>query len=63
MSTALPLSRTELAVAELAEMLARGREPEEIAGLGWTACADLMEQRRRWILEAEIAAAPSCIPD
>jgi len=58
-----PLSRTQRAVAELAEMVALGRPPEEIDALGWEHLAELMEQRRRLILQAEIAAAPSCVVD
>ncbi len=53
----MPLSRTELAVAELGELLARGREPAELEVLGWPNIAGLMEQRRRLILETEIAGA------
>lgn len=59
MSATLPLSRTELAIAELAEMVARGRTPEEVAALGWAFTAELMGQRRRLILDVEIADAES----
>jgi hypothetical protein len=55
----LPLSRVELAVAEAGEILAKGLEPGEIAERGWENLAGLMAQRRRLILEDEIAAAPS----
>ena len=51
----MPLSRSELAIAELGEMLARGLTPDELRDKGWDATASLMEQRRRLILEAEIA--------
>jgi hypothetical protein len=51
----LPLSRAELAVAELGEILARGQTPADLSRQGWEALPDLMEQRRRLILESEIA--------
>jgi hypothetical protein len=44
--TTLPLSETQLAVAEVAEMVAAGRGPEEIAALGWEHASRLMAQRR-----------------
>jgi hypothetical protein len=61
---AMPLSRTELAVGELAEMLARGREPSELAEAGWEHTAALMEQRRELILQEEKRAVfgESCAP-
>jgi hypothetical protein len=63
MST-MPLSRAELAIGELAELAARGLTPDELAERGWENAAAIMEQRRRLILEDEIAAAPPLgVPD
>ncbi len=49
----LPLSRSELALGEVAELLAKGREPDELADAGWENLAGLMEQRRALILQDE----------
>ena len=51
----MPLSRSELAVAELGEMLAKGRTPDGLEAIGWENIAALMRQRRALILEDEEA--------
>ncbi len=45
-SVSTALSRTELAIAELGEIVARGLAPCELAEKGWASLAGLMQQRR-----------------
>ncbi len=59
--TTVPLSETQLAVAELGEMLARGGGPEALEQLGWTSAPSLMRQRRQLLVEAEVNAADGLI--
>ena len=61
--SAHPLSRSELAIAEAGELLARGREPAEMQRLGWEALGELMAHRRRLILEDEITEAECRLGD